>query len=99
MGNRLYVGNLSLNTGRDALHVAFANFGQVTEVRLITDRQTGQPRGFGFVTMGNSAAAQAAIAGMNGSSLDGRQLRVNEAEERQQGGGGHGDAGGGRERR
>jgi RNA recognition motif-containing protein len=87
MGNRLYVGNLSLNTSSDALYVAFANFGQVTEVRLITDRQTGQPRGFGFVTMGNSAAAQAAIAGMNGSSLDGHQLRVNEAEERQGGGG------------
>ena len=76
MGNRLYVGNLSFHTGSDALRDTFAEFGEVTDVHLVTDRQTGQPRGFGFVTMGNSAAAQAAIAGMNGSTLDGRALRV-----------------------
>lgn len=98
MGNRLYVGNLSFNTGRDALRDAFANFGEVTDVHLVTDRQTGQARGFGFVTMGTSAAAQAAIASMNGSTLDGRALRVNEAEDRQGGGGrvGGGFGGGGR---
>jgi RNA recognition motif-containing protein len=87
MGTRLYVGNLSFNTGSDALRDAFAQCGEVTDVHLVTDRQTGQPRGFGFVTMGTSAAAQAAIASMNGSTLDGRALRVNEAEERQSGGG------------
>ena len=98
MGNRLYVGNLSFNTGSDAVREAFAKFGDVTDVHLVTDRETGQPRGFGFVTMGTSAAAQAAIAGMNGTTLDGRGLRVNEAEERQQrgGGGGYGGGGGGR---
>ena len=97
MGNRLYVGNLSFNTGSDALRDAFAKFGEVTDVHLVTDRQTGQPRGFGFVTMGTSAAAQAAIAGMNGSNLDGRALRVNEAEDRpaRGGGGGGGGRGGG----
>ncbi len=95
MGNRLYVGNLSFNTGGDAVRDAFSRFGEVTDVHLVTDRQTGQPRGFGFVTMGTREAAQAAIAGMNGSSLDGRDLRVNEAEERQGGGGGRGGGGGG----
>ena len=88
MGNRLYVGNLSFNTGTDAVRDAFSRFGEVTDVHLVTDRQTGQPRGFGFVTMGTREAAQAAMAGMNGSNLDGRDLRVNEAEERQGGGGG-----------
>jgi len=95
MGNRLYVGNLSFNTSQDTLRDAFTQYGEVTDVHLVTDRQTGQPRGFGFVTMGNSAAAQAAIAGMNGSTLDGRPLRVNEAEERQGGGGRGGGFGGG----
>ena len=93
MGNRLYVGNLSFNTNKDAVSDAFSRFGEVTDVHLVTDRQTGQPRGFGFVTMGTVGAAQAAIAGMNGSSLDGRELRVNEAEERQGGGGGRGGGG------
>jgi cold-inducible RNA-binding protein len=97
MGNRLYVGNLSFNTSSDALRAAFASYGEVTDVHLVTDRATGQPRGFGFVTMGNDAAAQAAIAGLNGTDLDGRALRVNEAEERQnRGPGGGGGGGGGR---
>ena len=95
MGNRLYVGNLSFNTSSDALRDAFAKFGEVTDVHLVTDRQTGQPRGFGFVTMGTGAAAQAAITAMNGSTLAGRALRVNEAAERQGGGGGGGRGGGG----
>jgi RNA recognition motif-containing protein len=98
MGNRLYVGNLSFNTGSDALREAFAKYGEVTDVHLVTDRETGQPRGFGFVTMGTSAAAQAAIAGMNGSTLDGRDLRVNEAEERQGGSARGGGFGGGSKR-
>jgi len=100
MGNKLYVGNLSFNTGSDALREAFAKYGEVTDVHLVTDRQTGQPRGFGFVTMGSGAAAQQAIAGMNGSTLDGRPLRVNEAEDRQGGGGrGAGFGGGGKRAR
>jgi RNA recognition motif-containing protein len=95
MVNRLYVGNLSFSTGSDALRDAFARFGEVTDVHLVTDRMTGQPRGFGFVTMGTDEAARSAIASMNGSNLDGRELRVNEAEERQ-GGRGGGFGGGGR---
>jgi len=91
MGNRLYVGNLSFDTDMDVLRVAFATYGQVTDVHLITDRETGKHRGFGFVTMGNNAAAQAAIAGLNGSTVDGRPLRVNEAEERSGGKAGRGD--------
>ena len=95
MGNRLYVGNLSFNTSSDALRDAFAQYGEVTDVHLVTDRMSGQPRGFGFVTMGTSEAAQAAISAMNGADLDGRALRVNEAEERQGGGGRGGGFGGG----
>ena len=95
MGNRLYVGNLSFHTSSDAVRDAFAQYGEVSEVHLVTDRQTGQARGFGFVTMGTAEAAQAAIAGMNGANLDGRGLRVNEAEERQGGGGRGFGAGGG----
>lgn len=95
MSNRLYVGNLSFNTNQDTVRDAFSRFGEVTDVHLVTDRMTGQPRGFGFVTMGTSEAAEAAIAGMNGSNLDGRDLRVNVAEERQGGGGGRGGFGGG----
>ena len=99
MGNRLYVGNLSFDTGSDTLRDAFAPYGEVTDVHLVTDRETGRPRGFGFVTMGTGAAAQAAIAGMNGSNLDGRALRVNEAEERKGGSGGGAFGGGGKRAR
>jgi len=98
MGNRLYVGNLSFNTSSDTVRAAFSQYGDVTDVHMVTDRQTGQPRGFGFVTMGTTQAAQAAIAALNGSNLDGRDLRVNEAEERQ-GGGGGGFGGGGKRSR
>jgi cold-inducible RNA-binding protein len=93
MGNRLYVGNLSFNTSSDGLRDAFSRYGEVTDVHLVTDRQTGQARGFGFVTMGDPEAAQMAISRMNGSNLDGRALRVNEAEERQGTGGSPGGAG------
>ena len=98
MGNRLYVGNLSFNTSSDALRAAFAECGDVADVHIVTDRETGQPRGFGFVTMGSSQDAEKAMQKMNGATLDGRQLRVNEAEERPQrsgGGGGFGGGGGG----
>ena len=98
MGNRLYVGNLSFQTSTETIRTAFGACGEVTDVHVVTDRETGQPRGFAFVTMGNSNAAQKAIAELNGKMLDGRTLRVNEAEERQSrgGGGGYGGGGGGR---
>ena len=98
MGNRLYVGNLSFNTTQATLEAAFAAVGEVREVAMPTDRETGQPRGFAFVTMGSAQAANAAISQLNGSMLDGRQLKVNEAQERPDrgGGGGFGGGGGGR---
>jgi RNA recognition motif-containing protein len=96
MGNRLYVGNLSFSATTESIRSAFAAFGEVGEIHIPTDRTTGQPRGFAFVTMGNSHEAAKAIAEMNGAMLDGRALRVNEAEERQQFGGGGGGGGGGR---
>jgi RNA recognition motif-containing protein len=103
MGTRLYVGNLSFSSTVETVREAFARIGEVTDVHIVTDRATGQSRGFGFVTMGSPAEAQKAIETMNGASLDGRALRVNEAEERPQrggfggggGGGGHGGPGGG----
>ncbi len=93
MGNRLYVGNLSFETTQESLHAAFATVGEVREVGMPTDRETGRPRGFAFVTMGSDQAAAAAIAEFNGKSLDGRQIKVNEAEERPRSGGGGGGGG------
>lgn len=90
MGNRLYVGNLSYSASQDSLREAFTKFGEITDVHLVADRETGQSRGFGFVTMGTAEAARQAIAEMNGALVDGRALKVNEAEERQGGGGGGG---------
>jgi RNA recognition motif-containing protein len=95
MGNRLYVGNLSFQSTTDTLRAAFAPFGTVTDVHVVTDRESGQSRGFGFVTMGTAQEAAKAIAEMNNANLDGRALRVNEAEERPQGGRGGGGGGGG----
>ena len=94
MNTKLFVGNLSFNTTENDLHDAFAAHGAVTEANLMTDRDTGRPRGFAFVTMGSPEEAQKAIEAMNGATLDGRALKVNEAEERQ-GGGGRGGFGGG----
>jgi RNA recognition motif-containing protein len=74
----------------DLIRAAFATFGDVEDVHVALDRETGQPRGFAFVTMGSAQAAQSTIAKMNGVSLDGRALRVNEAEDRPRGGGGGG---------
>ncbi len=82
MGNRLYVGNLSFNANTDSVREAFSQFGEITDVHVVSDRETGQSRGFGFVTLGTSEAAQKAIREMNGALLDGRALKVNEAEER-----------------
>jgi RNA recognition motif-containing protein len=96
MGNRLYVGNLAFSATADTVRTAFAQFGEVTEVQVVTDRESGRSRGFGFVTMGSQQDAAKAIEGMNGAMLDGRALRVNEAEERPaRGGGGGGRRGGG----
>jgi RNA recognition motif-containing protein len=95
MGTRLYVGNLSFSSTVDTVREAFARIGEVTDVHIVTDRATGQSRGFGFVTMGSPAEAQKAIEAMNGASLDGRALRVNEAEERPQRSGGFGGGAGG----
>ena len=88
MGNRLYVGNLSFGSTQDSLRDAFAAHGDVVDVHLVADRVTGQSRGFGFVTMGSRDQAESAMAAMNGSDLDGRALKVNEAEERPGGGAG-----------
>jgi hypothetical protein len=95
MSTRLYVGNLSFSTTDDLVRQAFAACGEVVDVHIVTDRQTGQSRGFGFVTMGSEEQAQAAIAQMNNATLDGRPLRVNEAEERRPRTGGFGGGGGG----
>ena len=95
MGTRLYVGNLSFSSTGDTVREAFSRIGTVTDVHIVTDRASGQSRGFGFVTMGSPAEAQKAIEAMNGANLDGRPLRVNEAEERPQRGGFGGGGGGG----
>ena len=76
----IYVGNLSFKTTEDQVREMFAAFGQVDRVSLISDRQTGRPRGFGFVEMADNTAAQAAIDGLNGQEIDGRKLTVNEAQ-------------------
>ena len=93
MGNRLYVGNLSFNTSAETLRECFSEVGEVTDVHIVSDRETGRSRGFAFVTMGTSEAATNAISQMDGATLDGRALRVNEAEERSGGGGGGGGGG------
>lgn len=95
MGNRLYVGNLSYNTTEEDLRDAFAQDGRnVTNVQIVMDRETGRPRGFAFVEMASQQEADAAIKAWNGQMLDGRSLKVNEAQERS--GGGRGPRGGGR---
>ena len=93
MSKRLFVGGLSWNTDDDSLRRAFEAFGEVTDSKVITDRDSGRSRGFGFVTLSDAAAADEAIAKMDGSSLDDRNIRVNEAQERS-GGGGRGGRGG-----
>ena len=96
MGKRLYVGNLSWDTTQDGLAAAFsANGRKVSDCHIVSDRETGRPRGFAFVEMGSDAEAQAAIQELNGSNLDGREIRVNEAEERKPRAGGSGGFGGG----
>tara|TARA_B100000749_G_scaffold280455_1_gene276667 strand:- start:106942 stop:107220 length:279 start_codon:yes stop_codon:yes gene_type:complete len=88
MSNKLYVGNLSFQMQEDALKDAFASHGSVVSAKIITDRETGRSKGFGFVEMENEEQAQAAIDGLNGQEVDGRSLRVSVAREQQRGGGG-----------
>ena len=80
---KLYVGNLSFETTETVLQDAFERYGSVTDVVVMIDRTTNRSRGFGFVTMGNSSEGQAAITGLNGNDLDGRNLTVNEARPRE----------------
>ena len=94
----IYVGNLSFDTNDDSLRVAFAVHGTVDSARVITDRESGRSRGFGFVEMADSGEANAAMAAITGSMLDGREVNANEAkprEERGSGGGGNRGGGGG----
>jgi RNA recognition motif-containing protein len=100
MGRRLYVGNLSYNTTELSLREAFGQVGTVADVKIVMDRETGRPRGFGFVEMSSDQEAQEAIQQLNGRELDGRAINVNEAQERAGGGGrgGGGRGGGGRGR-
>lgn len=95
MGNRLFVGSLSWDTDDSALRSAFERFGQVEDAKVMTDRETGRSRGFGFVTFADEAMAQLAMREMDGAVLDGRTLAVNEAQERVPRGGGFGGGGGG----
>jgi len=95
MGTKIYVGNLPWRATDAQLSELFGAHGEVTDARIVTDRETGRSRGFGFVTMASDDAAQAAIRALNGHSLEGRSLVVNEARE-QAGGGGGGGGGGGR---
>ncbi len=99
MGSRLYIGNLSWDTNEDTLTAVLSEDGRgVKEVHMVSDRETGRPRGFAFAEMANEADAQSAIAALDGKDLDGRPLTVNEAKERQPRGGGGGGGGGGRDR-
>ena len=79
MGNKLYVGNLPYTVRDEDLQQSFGEFGSITSAKVMMERDTGRSKGFGFVEMGNDAEAQAAIAGMNGQSLGGRSITVNEA--------------------
>lgn len=96
MSKKLFVGGLAWATTDDGLLQAFEQFGEVLEAKVITDRETGRSRGFGFVTFADGAAADTAIQEMDGRELDGRTVNVNEARERApRGGGGGGGRGGG----
>jgi RNA recognition motif-containing protein len=92
---KLYVGNLSFNTSEADLEAAFREYGACQSVAIITDRHTGQSKGFGFVEMENEQEADKAIEGLNGTQLDGRTLTVNEARPRTDRPGGRGGRGGG----
>jgi RNA recognition motif-containing protein len=90
----IYIGNMSFDTTEDQLRQAFEAFGEVSSVNIIADRDTGKPRGFAFVEMATRDEAMAAISGLNGQDLNGRELNVNEAKPRNE----SGNRGGGRNR-
>jgi RNA recognition motif-containing protein len=93
----IFVGNLSFQTSQDELHAAFAQYGNVERVNIVTDRDTGQPRGFAFVEMTDQREAETAISQLNGAELNGRAMNVNEARPKPAGGGfGGGGGRGGR---
>ncbi|MDO8955727.1 MAG: RNA-binding protein [Deltaproteobacteria bacterium] len=104
MAKKLFVGGLSWDTTDDGLRQAFQVHGEITEAKVITDRETGRSRGFGFVTFAEDENAKSAISKLDGSSLDGKTIKVNEAQEKSPRGGGRsgggfgGDRGGGRNR-
>jgi RNA recognition motif-containing protein len=91
----IFVGNLNFRTTQEELYAAFAQYGAVERVNIVTDRDTGQPRGFAFVEMTDRREAETAIAQLNGQELNGRTLNVNEARPKPQGGGGGPRGGGG----
>jgi RNA recognition motif-containing protein len=95
MGKRLYVGNLSYDITESSINELFSQFGTVDSVKLITDRDTGRFKGFGFVEMGTEEAAQKAISGLSDCEIQGRRLTVNEARPQESRGGGFGGGGGG----
>lgn len=88
MAKKLFIGGLSWNTTDDGLRQAFSRFGEISEAKVIKDRETGRSRGFGFVTFSSDDAANSAMSEMNGKDLDGRNIKVNEAEDKQRTGGG-----------
>ncbi len=96
MGSKLYVGNLAFSTTESELRDLFAQYGTVAEVFIAMDKFSGRSRGFAFVTMGSDAEAKAAITGVNGKNVGGRDLAVNEARPKEEGRGGGGGGGGGR---
>ncbi len=95
MSRKLFVGGLSWNTTDEGLREAFSRFGSVVEAKVVSDRETGRSRGFGFVSYQDAAEGAAAQQAMDGASLDGRSIRVNPAEDKPSGGGGGGSRGGG----
>ena len=95
MATNIYVGNLPWSTTTDDLYAMFQQYGAVTRAQIVTDRETGRSRGFGFVEMPNEAEANAAIAALNEQPMNGRPLTVNVAKPREAGGGGGGGYGGG----
>ena len=99
MSNKLFVGSLSWNVDDQGLHNAFSPYGEITDAKVITDRDTGRSRGFGFVTYADAGSVQKAIEAMDGSQIDGRNINVSVAQERSRGGGGGGGGGGGRSNR
>jgi RNA recognition motif-containing protein len=98
VGNKLYVGNLAYSVRDENLQQHFAEYGTVTSAKVMMDRDTGRSKGFGFVEMSSDAEAQAAIRGLNGQSVDGRALVVNEARPKEDRPGGFGGGGGGARR-